>query len=74
MQLSLLHVKDIMKSRNGNPVKTHAKNVSSGRIQFETRQDDSFYDPINQVYILKSVKEIREGKGKQHELIEDIDE
>ena len=44
------------------------------RIPFEIRQEDPFFDPVNQAYILKSVKELREGKGTAHELIEDDDE
>ena len=44
------------------------------RIPFEIRQEDPFFDPVNQAYILKSVKELREGKGTAHELIEDGDE
>ena len=44
------------------------------RIPFEIKQEDPFFDPVNQAYILKSVKELREGKGTSHELIEDSDE
>ena len=44
------------------------------RIPFEIKQEDPFFDPVNQAYVLKSVKEIREGKGTAHELIEDSDE
>ncbi|MFA6857418.1 MAG: hypothetical protein WCR31_09430 [Treponema sp.] len=33
-----------------------------------------FYDKKNQEYIMKSVCELREGKGTAHELIEDFDE
>ena len=44
------------------------------RIPFDIKQEDPFYDPANQAYILKSVKELREGKGTAHELIEDSDE
>ncbi len=40
------------------------------KIPFEIKQDDPFYSPANQAYILKSVKELREGKGTPHELIE----
>ena len=31
---------------------------------------DPFYSPENQAYIMKSVQELREGKGQPHELIE----
>ncbi len=44
------------------------------RIPFEIKQEDPFFDPNNQKYVLKSVKELREGKGTIHELIEDNDE
>lgn len=44
------------------------------RIPFEIRQDDPFYNAENQAYILKSVKELRAGKGTVHELIEADDE
>ncbi len=44
------------------------------RIPFEIKQEDPFFDPANQAYILKSVKELREGKGTAHELIEDSNE
>lgn len=44
------------------------------RIPFEIRQDDPFYSAENQAYILKSVKELRAGKGTVHELIEADDE
>lgn len=35
---------------------------------------DPFYNSANQAYIMKSVKELRDGKGKAHELIEVDDE
>jgi DNA-damage-inducible protein J len=45
------------------------------RIPFEiTVASDSFYNKENQEYIMKSIRELREGKGKAHELIEDSDE
>ena len=44
------------------------------RIPFEIKQEDPFYSAENQAYILKSVQELREGKGTAHELIEDTDE
>ncbi len=40
------------------------------RIPFEIKQDDPFFDPVNQAYVLKSVKELRDGKGTPHDLIE----
>ncbi len=44
------------------------------RIPFEIKQEDPFFEPANQAYILKSVKELREGKGTAHDLIEGSDE
>ena len=32
---------------------------------------DPFYSTANQEYVLKSVKELRDGKGTAHELIEE---
>ena len=43
------------------------------RIPFEIRQEDSFFSAENQAYVLKSVKELRAGKGSAHELIETDD-
>ena len=41
------------------------------RIPFMISQNlDPFYSPENQAYVMKSVKELREGKGQPHELIE----
>ena len=44
------------------------------RIPFEIKQEDPFFSPSNQAYILKSVQELRSGKGTAHELIEVDDE
>lgn len=45
------------------------------RIPFEIAQkEDPFFSEANVAYVLKSVKELREGKGKAHELIEVDDE
>ena len=41
------------------------------RIPFDIAQSpDPFYNETNQAYILKSVQELRNGKGQVHELIE----
>jgi DNA-damage-inducible protein J len=41
------------------------------RIPFEIMQNtDPFYTAANQAYVMKSVKELRAGKGTPHELIE----
>ena len=45
------------------------------RIPFAIEQTpDPFYSSENQAYVLKSVRELREGKGNVHELIEDCDD
>lgn len=44
------------------------------RIPFEISQADPFYSANNQAYIMKSVAELRAGKGTAHELIEVEDE
>ena len=42
------------------------------RIPFSIEQTpDPFYSPENQAYVLKSVCELREGKGSVHQLIDD---
>lgn len=49
--------------------------IKERRLPFEiTQSKDPFYSPANQAYILKSVKELRDGKGTAHELIEVDDE
>ena len=40
------------------------------RIPFEIRQEDSFFSAENEEYVLKSVNELRTGKGSAHKLIE----
>ncbi len=44
------------------------------RIPFEIKQEDPFFSDENQAYVLKSVNELRAGKGTAHELIEVEDE
>ena len=44
------------------------------RIPFEIRQEDPFFTAANQEYVLKSVDELRAGKGSVHELIETDDD
>lgn len=44
------------------------------RIPFEIKQEDPFYSAANQAYIMKSVQELKAGKGTAHELIEVEDE
>lgn len=43
--------------------------LRENRIPFEIEQDP-FYSQQNIEYLKKSLKELREGKGKPHELIE----
>lgn len=44
------------------------------RIPFEIRQEDPFFSAENEEYVLKSVNELRAGKGTTHELIETDDD
>ena len=45
------------------------------RIPFEiTQAPDPFYSEENQAYVMKSIQELRAGKGHAHELIEVDDE
>lgn len=46
--------------------------LRENRIPFDIAQaPDPFYSEANQAYILKSVRELRNGKGHMHELIEE---
>ncbi len=45
------------------------------RIPFDIAQSpDPFYSPENQRYLMKSIRELQEGKGQRHDLIEVEDE
>jgi len=44
------------------------------RIPFEIKVDDPFYSASNQRHLLKSVQELKAGKGTAHELIEEYNE
>lgn len=45
--------------------------LRENRIPFEITQiSDPFYEEENQKYIMKSIKELKSGKGQPHELIE----
>jgi DNA-damage-inducible protein J len=45
------------------------------RIPFDIVQNiDPFYSASNQAYVMKSINELKAGKGKAHELIEVKDE
>lgn len=49
--------------------------LRENRIPFEiTQNTDPFFSETNQAYVMKSVKELKEGKGKVHDLIEVYDE
>lgn len=49
--------------------------LRENRIPFEIAQPtDPFFSESNIAYVKKSVQELREGKGKAHELIETDDE
>ena len=50
--------------------------LRENRIPFAiAASPDPFYNTANQEYVLKSVKELRDGKATAHELIEeDVDE
>lgn len=49
--------------------------IREHRIPFEIAQSaDPFFSEANQQYVLKSVQELRAGKGTAHELIEADDE
>ena len=46
--------------------------LRENRIPFEIAQTpDPFYSEENQAYLMKSIHELKEGKGQVHELIED---
>ena len=44
------------------------------RIPFEIKMDDPFYSTSNQLHLMKSLQQLRDGKGITHDLIEDYDE
>jgi len=48
--------------------------IREHRIPFEIKVDDPFYSTSNQLHLMKSVQELKAGKGTAHELIEDYDE
>lgn len=43
-------------------------------IPFEIKAGDPFYSASNQRHLMRSARQLREGKGTAHELIEDSDE
>ncbi len=44
------------------------------RIPFEIKTEDPFYSTSNQLHLMRSIQQLREGKGTSHELMEDDDE
>lgn len=44
------------------------------RIPFEIKVEDPFYSTSNQLHLMRSIQQLRDGKGTVHELIEDTDE
>ena len=44
------------------------------RIPFEIKIDDPFYSTSNQLHLMKSLQQLRDGKGTAHDLIEDYAE
>ena len=48
--------------------------IREHRIPFDIAQPSPFFSEENNAYVLKSVKELRAGKGTAHELIEVDDE
>lgn len=44
------------------------------RIPFEIKVEDPFYSTSNQLHLMKSIQQLRDGKGTNHDLIEDTDE
>ena len=44
------------------------------RIPFEIKIDDPFYSTSNQLHLMKSIQQLKDGKGTVHDLIEDYDE
>lgn len=49
--------------------------LRENRIPFDiANTPDPFYTEANQTYILKSVQELKSGKGHVHELIEEDDD
>ncbi len=48
--------------------------VRDKKIPFEINQEDPFFGASNRAHLLKSIRQLNEGKGTAHELIEDNDE
>lgn len=48
--------------------------VRDRKIPFEIKQEDPFYSSANQAHLMKSIKQLEDGKGTVHELAEADDE
>jgi DNA-damage-inducible protein J len=49
------------------------QSINYGGIPFEIKLD-GFYNPYNQKLLRESIKQLDEGKGKVHDLMEDNDD
>ena len=45
--------------------------IRDRKLPFEVRQIDPFYSAANQAHLEKSIRQLKEGRGTAHELIED---
>ena len=48
--------------------------IREGKIPFEIKREDPFYGASNQSHLANAVRQLEEGRGTRHELIEDGDE
>ena len=48
--------------------------IRERKIPFEIKMDDPFYSESNRRHLLRSIRQLREGKGVSHELVEDYNE
>ena len=48
--------------------------IREGKIPFEIKREDPFYGASNQSHLADAVRQLEEGRGMRHELIEDGDE
>lgn len=45
--------------------------VRDRKLPFEVKQVDPFYSAVNQAHLQRAIRQLSEGKGIAHELIED---
>ncbi len=48
--------------------------IRDRKIPFEIKQEDPFYSVNNQAHLMKSIQQLKDGRGTAHELIEEGDE